>query len=64
MPFDFEGSLSFYVDLGPISRNSTIRNSATCGVTILNQPPWSTDFTVPALGNSFTNNAGGAVCGP
>jgi hypothetical protein len=63
-PFDFEGSLSFYVDLGPIIRNSTIRNSATCGVTIVNQPAWSTDFTAPALANTFTNNAGGAVCGP
>jgi hypothetical protein len=26
-------------------------------------PPWSTDFTAWALGNTFTNNAGGAVCG-
>jgi hypothetical protein len=56
--------LSFYVDLGPIIRNSTIRNSATCGVTIVNQAAWSTDFAAPALGNIFTDNAGGAICGP
>ena len=62
--FVVEGSFHFYTDIGPIIRNSTIRNSASCGVIIVNQPPWSTDFTAPALGNTFTNNAGGAVCGP
>lgn len=59
-----EGSFHFYTDLGPVIRNSTIRNSASCGVIIVNQPPWSTDFTAPALGNTFTDNARGAICGP
>lgn len=59
-----QGGFHFYIDIGPIIRNSTIRNSAGCGVLIVNQPPWSTDFTAPALANAFVNNAGGAVCGP
>jgi hypothetical protein len=59
-----EGSFHFYADIGPAIRNSTIRNSASCGVIIVNRPPWSTDFTAPELGNTFTNNARGAVCGP
>ncbi|HEX9348800.1 MAG TPA: hypothetical protein VF919_14590 [Gemmatimonadales bacterium] len=58
------GSFQFYIDIGPVIHNSLISNSAGCAVNIINQPPWSTDFTDPALGNTFTNNAGGAVCGP
>jgi len=58
------GSFQFYVDIGPVIHNSLIGNSAGCAVIIVNQPPWSTDFTDPALGNTFANNAGGAVCGP
>jgi hypothetical protein len=58
------GSFKFSKDIGPVIRNSTISNSASCGVIIVNQPPWATDFTAPSLGNTFTNNAGGAVCGP
>jgi hypothetical protein len=63
-PYPVQGSFHFYTDIGPIISNSVIRNSAGCGVIIVNQPPWSTDFTAPTLGNTFTNNAGGAVCGP
>jgi hypothetical protein len=63
-PANVQGGFLFYTDIGPVIHNSTIRNSAGCGVIIVNQPPWSTDFTAPALGNTFTNNAGGAVCGP
>ena len=58
------GSFQFYIDIGPVIHNSLISNSAGCAVIIVNQPPWSTDFTDPALGNTFTNNASGAVCGP
>lgn len=58
------GSFQFYIDIGPVIRNTLISNSAGCAVIIVNQPPWSTDFTDPALGNTFTSNAGGAVCGP
>ena len=63
-PAFITGSFHFYVDVGTVIHNSIIRNSAGCGIIIVNQPPWSTDFTAPALGNTFTNNAGGAVCGP
>jgi hypothetical protein len=63
-PYPVQGSFHFYKELGPVIRNSVIRNSAGCGVIIVNGPPWSTDFTAAALGNTFTNNAGGAVCGP
>ncbi|HEY3221776.1 MAG TPA: hypothetical protein VGJ80_13680 [Gemmatimonadales bacterium] len=62
--FPVAGSFHFYVDVGPIIRNTVISNSSGCGIIIVNQPPWNTDFTDPALGNTFTNNAGGAVCGP
>ena len=62
--FPVAGSFHFYVDVGPIIRNTVISNSSGCGIIIVNQPAWSTDFTDPALGNTFTNNAGGAVCGP
>src|SRR6266576_321890 len=58
------GSFQFYIDIGPVIHNSLISNSAGCAVSIINQPPCATDFTDPALGNTFTNNAGGAVCGP
>jgi hypothetical protein len=63
-PYHVLGSFHFYKDIGPVIRNSVIRNSAGCGVIIVNQPTWSTDFTAPALGNTFTDNAGGSVCGP
>ena len=62
--FPVAGSFHFYKDVGPIIRNTVISNSAGCGIIIVGQPPWNTDFTDPALGNTFTNNAGGAVCGP
>jgi hypothetical protein len=54
----------FYVDLGPVIRNSIVRGSAGCGVIITGNPPWATDLTEPAFGNTFANNAGGNVCGP
>lgn len=63
-PAFITGSLHFYVDIGPVIHNSIISNSSGCGIIIVNQPPWSTDFTAPALGNTFTNNAGGNICGP
>jgi hypothetical protein len=61
-PYPVQGSFHFYTDIGPVIRNSMIRNSAGCGVIVVNGAPWSTDFTAPALGNTFTNNVGGAVC--
>jgi hypothetical protein len=63
-PFPIPGAFHFYVDLGPIIHNSVIRNSSGCGILIVNGLPWATDFTAPALGNSFSNNALGDVCGP
>lgn len=58
------GSFQFYKDIGPVIRNSMISNSAGCAINIINQPAWSTDFTDPALANSFVSNVGGAQCGP
>jgi hypothetical protein len=60
----FIGAFQFYKDIGPVIRHSTISNTAGCAIIIMSQPAWSTDFTDAALGNTFTNNAGGAVCGP
>jgi hypothetical protein len=50
-------------DLGPIIQNSVIRNSGGCGVTRL-PGTWTTDFTAPALGNTFQSNQGPDQCGP
>jgi hypothetical protein len=63
-PNPIAAGFQFYKDIGPVIHNSTISNSTGCGITIVNQPPWSTDFTAPALANTFSNNVGGAVCGP
>ena len=54
----------FYVQLGPIIRNTRIHHSAGCALNTDNGLPWQTDYTDPALGNTFDNNAGGAQCGP
>ena len=62
--FPLFGHFLFYVDLGPVIRNTIVRGSAGCGVIITGSPPWATDFTAPALGNTFANNAGGNICGP
>ena len=63
-PYPVSGAFHFYVDIGAVIRNTVIRHSAGCGVIIVNQPPWSTDFTAPVLGNTFESNAGAAQCGP
>src|SRR2546428_752318 len=63
-PYPVSGAFHFYVDIGAVIRNTVIRHSAGCSVIIVNQPPWSTDFTAPALGNTFESNAGAAQCGP
>jgi hypothetical protein len=63
-PANVQGNFLFYTDLGPVIQNSIIRNSAGCGINIVNQPPWATDFTAPVLNNSFSGNAGGDICGP
>ncbi len=60
----FIGAFQFYKDIGAVIRHSTISNTAGCAIIIISQPAWSTDFTDPALGNTFTQNAGGPVCGP
>lgn len=51
-------------DYGPIIRNTLIIHSAGCGITRMTGVPWTTDFTIPALGNTFQSNAGPAQCGP
>jgi hypothetical protein len=51
-------------DYGPIIRNTLISRSAGCGITRMTGASWTTDFTVPALSNTFQNNVGAAQCGP
>jgi hypothetical protein len=51
-------------DLGPIVRNTLIRNSGGCGITRLTGAAWSTDYTDPLLANTFQTNTGADQCGP
>ncbi|HXJ31013.1 MAG TPA: hypothetical protein VNG35_10245 [Gemmatimonadales bacterium] len=51
-------------DYGPIVLNTLITGSAGCGITRMTGATWTTDFTAPALGNTFQNNLGPAQCGP
>ena len=51
-------------DYGEIIRHTLIRRSGGCGITRLSGASWSTDFTAPALGNTFDSNAGPDQCGP
>ena len=51
-------------EMGPFIRNTLVQRSAGCGITRLSGSTWTTDFTAPALGNTFQNNAGAAQCGP
>ena len=51
-------------DLGSIIRSSLISRSAGCGIARMGTDPWVTDFTTPALGNTFQDNAGPNQCGP
>ena len=68
MAIEFAGSegivqptaVVFTKDLGPILKNSTIRQSGGCGVLRVVGVSWSTDFTAPSLGNQFIDNVGPA----
>jgi len=51
-------------DIGPIISNTIVRGSSGCGINRLPGVTWTTDFTVPALGNSFAGNGGPDQCGP
>ncbi|HET9707972.1 MAG TPA: hypothetical protein VFP39_06690 [Gemmatimonadales bacterium] len=51
-------------DVGPVIRNTLIAHSAGCGITRMTGTTWTTDFTLPALNNTFQNNLGPAQCGP
>jgi len=62
-PQPVAGEFVFYVDLGPIIKNAMISHSAGCGI-MISGTPFSTDFTAPALGNSFVSDTLGAQCGP
>lgn len=59
-----QGGFIFYIDVGPVIRHSTISNSAGCGIVNSGMSTGATDFADPALGNTFINNAFGAICGP
>jgi len=51
-------------DLGGNIRNSLILRSGGCGITRMSGATWSTDFTAPALANTFQDNLGAPQCGP
>ncbi len=56
-------NVTFFADVGPVVRNSTIRRSSGCGVARLAfGVPWVTDFTDPTLGNTFSDNTYGPQC--
>lgn len=61
-PGGFGGALRLVVDPGSVLRHSTIRRSASCGIILLNGSPWIDDYDDPALGNSFIEVAGQALC--
>lgn len=58
-----DGNVVVLEDIGGFITNSTIRNSATCGIQRI-AAGFTTDFTAASLGNSFAANAGGNQCGP
>lgn len=58
------GAIWLNADLGPVVRNTLVRNSGNCGFYRAAPGPWTTDFTDPALANTFENNAGPDQCGP
>jgi hypothetical protein len=51
-------------EMGSFILHTTVRRSAGCGITRLSGTTWSTDFTAPALGNTFQDNMGPDQCGP
>jgi len=56
------GGISVAQDYGPIISHSIITNTGGCAIT-RGTGTWVTDFTAPALGNSF-QNVGTPQCGP
>jgi len=60
-PNGFSGALRLQVDPGGVLRNSTIRNSSSCGVVLLGGT-WHDDYTAPRFGNTFVDIAGPARC--
>lgn len=58
-----KANITFFTDLGPVVRNSVIRRSDGCGVVQLAfDGQWTTDLTVQALGNQFSDNTFADQC--
>jgi hypothetical protein len=58
------GAFEVRRDIGPVIRNTLTKNSGGCAITRVSGSPWVTDFTVPALANTFQDNVGPDQCGP
>ena len=58
------GAFEVQRDIGPVIRNTLTKNSGGCAITRASGTPWTTDFTAPALANTFQNNVGPDQCGP
>ncbi|HET9383994.1 MAG TPA: hypothetical protein VFO67_02525 [Gemmatimonadales bacterium] len=58
------GAFELGRDIGPVIRSTLIRNVGGCAITRKAGSPWVTDFTAPALANTFENNVGPDQCGP
>ncbi|MDY7232167.1 Ig-like domain-containing protein [Hyalangium rubrum] len=56
------GNINVFADLGFFVSNSTLSDSAGCGVAVDVSSGIIADFTAPAIGNVFTNNDGEAQC--
>jgi hypothetical protein len=57
------GAIVFATDLGPVLRSSLVRRSGTCAILRGPGAAWVTDFTDPALENTFEANEGADQCG-
>lgn len=50
------------VDNGNLLQNSLIQNARGCGMRLVSELPWPTDYTDPTLGNAFVSLGGAPTC--
>jgi hypothetical protein len=62
-----QGNLNVYKEQGGIVTHSTFSDSSTCGIMVStgsgSTGPVTTDFTLPAYGNTFLDNTTASQCG-
>jgi hypothetical protein len=62
-----QGNLNLYKEQGGIVTHSTFSDSSTCGIMVSTSSgstgPVTTDFTLPAYGNTFLDNTTAPQCG-